>query len=133
MDDSLKTLSATTLQNLIIEAVQKEFPKSRLFRNNTGRAYPLTSFKRAWSFLIKGVHPPWLRPVIFGVVGSGDLAGWIPVNGYAVTLHIEAKVGSDKMSEEQLTFQRVLSASGGIYVVARDVDGCLEELRRRLA
>ncbi len=120
---------ATDLQNRLIEAVQKEFPQSRLFRQNVGKAYPLTTFERAWEFLKTGVRPPWFRPVSFGTVGMGDLGGWIRVNGVAVCVHIEAKVGKDVMSEEQLTFQRVLTSHGGIYIEARDVPGCLAQLR----
>ncbi len=123
---------ATDLQNRIIEAVQKEFPKSRLFRQNVGKAYPLTTFERAWSFLKTGVRPPWFRPVTFGTVGQGDLGGWFQINGVAVCLHIEVKVGADKMSEEQLVFQRVLTAHGGIFLEARSVDQCLADLRARL-
>lgn len=123
---------ATDLQNRIIEAVQKEFPKSRLFRQNVGKAYPLTTFERAWAFLKIGVRPPWFRPVSFGTVGMGDLGGWIQINGVAVCLHIEAKVGADKMSDEQLTFQRVLTGHGGIYIEARDVSACLAEIRERI-
>lgn len=123
---------ATDLQNRIIEAVQREFKGARLFRQNVGKAYPMTTFERAWPFLQRGERPPWFRPVSYGAVGMGDLGGWIPVNGVAVCLHIEVKIGKDKMSEEQLAFERVLTAHGGIYIVARDVDGCIAELRQRL-
>ena len=121
--------NATDLQNRLIEAVQKEFPKSRLWRNNTGQAYPLTSFKRAWEFLKNGVHPPWLRPVTYGVVGAGDVAGWLHVDGRAIVLHIEVKIGKDEQRGSQKVFEKVVVACGGIYIIARSVDQCIADLR----
>lgn len=113
---------ATNLQNLIILAVQEAYPGSRLWRNNVGLAYPVTSFKRA-----KG-NPALMRPVTYGVVGSGDVAGWLYLDGRAVVLHIEVKVGKDKQSEEQRIFMEVLRKHGGIYIVARSVDQALADL-----
>ena len=68
----------------------------------------------------------------FGVPGSGDLAGWIHINGRAVVLHIEVKVGRDRQRDKQRIFERVLTAHGGIYVIAKNVEDCLAELRSRM-
>lgn len=112
--------SATDLQNRLIEAIQKKY-QSRIFRQNTGSAYPVTSFKRAWPLLSKGIHPPWLRPVSFGVVGQGDIGGWISIGGKAICTHIEVKI-DDEQSDGQRIFEKVLMKHGGIYVVAHSVE-----------
>ena len=114
--------SATSLQNRLIESVQKKYPLSRLFRQNTGSAYPITSFKRALPFLFKGIVPVWLRPVAFGTPGQGDIGGWININGVAVVCHIEVKIGADKQREAQEKFEATVKRCGGIYVIAHDLD-----------
>jgi len=122
--------SAADLTNKIILEVQKKHA-SRLFRQNTGSAYPVTSFKRAWPLLSKGIHPPWLRPVQFGVKGQGDIGGWISVGGKAICTHIEVKI-DDKQSEGQEVFERVLTGHGGIYVVAHSVEEAMDGIDERL-
>lgn len=121
---TLIVVTATELQNKIILAVQQAYPGARLWRNNVGLAYPVTSFKRA------NGNPALMRPVRYGVVGSGDIAGWLYLDGRAIVAHIEVKVGKDKQSDEQRIFMETVRKYGGIYVVARSVDQALEELAK---
>lgn len=120
--------SATDLQNRLIEAVQKKYPLSRLWRQNVGHAYPITTFKRAISFIMQGTTPPWFRPVQYGVVGSGDVGGWINIDGHAVVCHIEVKIGRDTQHEAQEKFEATVKRCGGIYVVAKDLEGGMAAL-----
>jgi hypothetical protein len=119
---------ATSLQNRLIEAVQKKYPRSRLWRQNVGHAYPITTFKRAISFIMQGTTPPWFRPVQYGVVGSGDVGGWINIDGRAICCHIEVKIGRDTQREAQEKFEATIKRCGGIYVVAKDLEGGMAAL-----
>jgi len=119
---------ATNLQNRLIEAVQKKYPLSRLFRQNVGSAYPIQTFKRAFEFIVRGITPPWFRPVQYGVVGSGDVSGWIHINGVAVVCHIEVKIGKDTQREAQEKFEATVKRCGGIYVIAHDLEGGMAAL-----
>lgn len=119
---------ATNLQNRLIEAVQKKYPKSRMWRQNTGSAYPIQTFKRAFEFIVRGVTPPWFRPVQYGVVGQGDIGGWIHINGVAVVCHIEVKIGKDVQREAQVAFMNTVRRCGGIYVIAHDLEGGMAAL-----
>ena len=114
--------SATSLQNQLILAIERKYPKSRMFRQNTGSAYPITSFKRALPFLLKNITPAWFRPVAFGVVGQGDIGGWIHINGVAVAAHVEVKIDRDTQREKQAVFEATIKRCGGIYVIAHDLD-----------
>ena len=119
---------ATDLQNRLILEVQKKYPKSRLWRQNVGHAYPIQTFKRALEFIKRNVTPPWFRPVQYGVVGSGDVGGWININGVAVVCHIEVKIGADKQREAQEKFEATVKRCGGIYVIAHDLEGGMAAL-----
>jgi hypothetical protein len=83
-------------------------PRLRIARVNTGAA------------MVKG------RLVRFGVPGTADICGVIAPAGRF--LAIEVKSTSGKQREAQKTFQRVVEAMGGLYVLARsvsDVDAAL--------
>jgi len=125
--------NATTLQNKLILEIQKKYPLSRVFRQNVGSAYPLQTFKRAMAFIMEGVTPPWFRPVQYGVVGSGDIGGWIHINGVAVACHVEVKIDKDEQREAQEKFEATIKRCGGIYVIARDLDGGMAALANAIA
>lgn len=86
-------------------------PRLRLWRQNTGGA------------LLKG------RLVTFGTPGCADILGIIAPTGRF--LAIECKTTTGKQSEDQKSFQRMVEAMGGLYVLARsvgDIDRALAEL-----
>ena len=83
-------------------------PRLRLARINTGAA------------TIRG------RLVRFGVPGTADICGLLAPTGRLVMIEVKTQTG--KQREAQLTMQRVVTAFGGLYVVARslaDVDRAL--------
>ena len=83
-------------------------PRIRMARVNTGAA------------MIKG------RMVRFGIPGTADICGLIAPTGRF--LAIEVKTATGKQRDAQVTFQRVVTAMGGLYVLARnlsDVDQAL--------
>lgn len=68
-------------------------------------------------------------PVKFGVPGQADVSGIIAPWGRR--LEIECKTATGRQSAEQKTFQRVVEAMGGVFILARkveDVDWALNEL-----
>lgn len=131
--------STADLTNKLLVAIQAEWPKSRLWKMKQGGGYPAASIKAVMGLMMRGQFQEALEllrrsPVLMfgGLGGLPDLDGIMPINGYGVRLGLEVKFGADRQSEEQKTCQRIYEQSGAIYVVARDVDGCLAELRRRL-
>lgn len=86
-------------------------PRIRIARINTGAA------------LVRG------RLVKFGVPGTADIVGLIAPSGRF--LAIEVKSATGRQSYDQKRFERVITAMGGVYVLARsvaDVDAVLGRL-----
>lgn len=86
-------------------------PRLRIARVNTGAA------------LLRGQF------VRFGVPGTADICGVIAPSGRL--LMIECKTATGKQRKAQVTMQRVVTAMGGVYVVARslaDADAVLVPL-----
>ena len=76
-------------------------PRLRIARVNTGAA------------MLKG------RLVRFGVPGTADIVGLIAPTGRL--LMIEVKAAKGKQRDAQVVMQRVMTAFGGLYIVARSV------------
>lgn len=72
-----------------------------------------------------------LRRVQAGINGQGDISGIAGPTG--VRVEIEVKAGKDRMSDIQKAFAEMILSHGGIYIVARSVEGCIAELRLRLS
>ena len=70
-----------------------------------------------------------LRRVKAGVDGQADISG---IGPFGVRVEVEVKAGKDKLSASQKAFQNMILNHGGIYIEARDVGGCLDELGRHL-
>lgn len=89
----------------VVHAILKAWgahPRLRIARVNTGAA------------MLKG------RLVRFGVPGTADICGVIAPSGRL--LMIECKALNGKQREAQVTMQRVVTAMGGLYVVARSLE-----------
>lgn len=115
--------AATHLVKQTILALSAD-PDVRAWRNNTGVAWMgRPQFMRNGSVLI--ADP---RRVAFGVPGSGDIIGFQRITitpemvGQTIGRYItvECKSGKGRQSELQTKFERVATAFGAAYVVARD-------------
>ncbi len=130
-------MTANTLTAELLIAIPKEFPGTKIWRQNTGSGVGMNAVKNAISCISSGRIQEglgWLRrPIKFGIVGGGDLSGIFPVRRqgqvYGLRLEVEVKV-KDKQSQEQRDFEVMVGLAGGIYVVCHNVEECLEQLRR---
>lgn len=108
-------MTANDLISHLLIRVPQAFPTARVWRLNNGAFYN-----------------PAGRLIRVGPKGLPDVDGWIGIDGRAVRLAIEVKVGRDKMSPEQESFKNALNAAGGIYVIARTVEDCIAALQARV-
>lgn len=60
--------------------------------------------------------------------GTSDLIGSILGKPFA----IEIKAARDRLSSDQILFRDQWVKSGGVYIVAREVEKCMEEIREWL-
>ena len=82
----------------------------RLFRQQVGVAVPISQ-----------CCPQCRRYAIrFGVPGMADLIGIQGPQGRYIAVEVKSPTG--RQSEEQKTFQTVVTSLGGLYVVARGID-----------
>lgn len=97
-------------------------PRLRIDRINTGVGW----------FNSKGPcrrKDPGARPVRFNPKGTADIVGLIAPTGRM--LQIECKAPGETQSDEQIVMQRVITAFGGLYILAfslADVDAALAPL-----
>ncbi len=126
--------SASDLTAALLLEVPKQIKGARVWRQSVGGAYPIQAIKAVHGLLMRGDAAGALdrlnktRPLIFGgLPGLADIGGLMP-DGRA--LGIEVKWGRDAQSEEQKTCQRVFDTAGAVYIVARNLDDCLAELRK---
>lgn len=59
------------------------------------------------------------RSVRFGIPGQGDLSGLILPNGRRLEIEVKSETG--RQTEEQKRFERMITAFGGLYILARSV------------
>lgn len=94
---------------------------ARLFRNNNGLFRALHTEQKVRCGL--GHH-------------SGDLIGWIPIDGRAVFLSVEVKVPGRKTSkatrEGQEAWRSAIDRAGGVGLKCFSVEEMEEELRCRI-
>ena len=140
-----------TIQDAIRLAVQKRFPKIRLFRNNVGQGFVgkavedvpkmpqiivalLSKFKINFANFVLLIN---YRRIRFGlIVGSGDLIGYEEVivtqemvgKPVAIFLSVETKQEKGTASEEQENWREQVNKAGGIAIIARSASEALEVL-----
>jgi hypothetical protein len=66
----------------------------------------------------------------YGVVGSADISG-ILLGGKRI--EIEVKTGRAVQEAQQKSFESMIKMFGGIYFVARSVEGAIESLKSAAA
>ncbi len=103
-----KVSHSQTVNSVLIEISKLEFV--RMWRNESG-AFRTKSGK-------------WLH---YGLKGSADLIG-IMAGGYFIC--IEIKVGKDKQSTFQESFQRMIEKHGGYYFIVNKPEQAVPILRR---
>ncbi len=80
---------------------------------------------RVWP---RGVGFDSLKKIKYGIKGESDIDGIIAPTGKR--LHIEIKTGKGKLSKDQERFKNMIEKFGGVFIEARSVDDCLNELKR---
>jgi hypothetical protein len=127
--------------------IPRRFEGSRVWRRNTGGGYPVAVVQHALALLRAGQVAAAIaflasaRMVSFGLPGEPDVDGFLPLVGptgepIGVRLGVEVKMGGDRQRADQKTCERVYTAGGCLYVLARDVERTMEqieEFRRQLA
>ncbi len=78
-------------------------PDLRIWRSNTGAAKTDTG-----------------RIVRFGVKGQADISGLL--RGSGRRLELEIKTDTGRQRPEQIQFQKMIEAFGGLYILARSPD-----------
>jgi hypothetical protein len=123
-----------TLTKAVLTAVQVKYPHAIVWRNNTGAGVGWSFVNDAITLLRMGNIQEAIRllrrPVFWGMVGSADI---LMCHGPRGRLGgIEIKAGKDRQSLEQEAWCLRIRDLGGFYIIARDVDGCLQELKEIL-
>lgn len=106
---AVRPLTAREITNTLLLRIPQEF-QARVWRRSVGAAFN-----------------PAGHMMRYGLPGEADIDGIIGPNGRR--LAIEVKAGKDRLSEEQQAFLKMITAMGGIAIVARDVETTLTELR----
>lgn len=126
--------SANDLTAILLVEIPKAVKGARAWRLNVGGAYPIQSIQPVIAALKRG---DWrmalemvvkVRPRMFGAVGLPDIDGIMPDGR---RLGVEVKWGKDTQSEQQKVCQKVYEDRGAVYIIARDVDLCLAELKAK--
>lgn len=122
---------ANLLTSTLLIEIPKRFPKVRLWRQNTGGGVGMSTVKRAVGLLQQNRISDAItlllsRPIKFGIEGGGDISGVAGPHGRRI--EIEIKTGKDRQSESQIAFAAMIRKAGGLYIVARSVEQCLEDL-----
>jgi len=123
-----------TTEKKIQNNILREFgtrPEFRLWRQNVGKAVPLSFLHLVRAELLKGNFSKALNliespPVIsFGMKGQADLSG---IYSDGRRLEIEVKAPGGKPSKEQVTFGRIIKRFGGIHILAKSVEDVADGL-----
>jgi hypothetical protein len=112
-------LSEKELQTAILKKYGA-LPGLRLWRQNTGAAVGMSVIAQARR---EGYLPANLPVTRYGSPGMPDIMGIIGPTGRFVG--IECKSESGQQTQEQITWQKIITQLGGVYILARyicDVD-----------
>ena len=119
-----------TIQNELIRELSHHHT-IRIWRQNTGKAVPLSTVAQARNKLERGDVSGALAllrsaPVIaFSVPGAADLTGI----GAGRRIELEVKAPGGKQSEAQINFGNMIDKIGGVYIIGDNVDTFTDGLR----
>lgn len=134
LNAAAKPMTANQITAALLVEIPKRFPDSICWRNNTGSGIGMGSVRAAIACLrrgdIKGALSHLQRPLSFGLVGSSDILAVMGPHGRMAG--IEVKAEGDRQSSGQAAWAARVRALGGVYVIARDVEGCLKDLNELL-
>ena len=128
--------TSNELTNRLLVSIPAALPNVRVWRRNVGAGYPSSVVRSALVQLHRGDIAGAIRtlscarPVKFGLEGEPDLDGFAGPSGRR--LGVEIKAGKDKQSEAQQVCQQVYERHGAVYLVARDVEQAIADLRERI-
>ena len=105
---------ANVLTSELLVEIPRRFPNIRVWRSNRIDA------------LLTGAGGR-LRRVKAGIDGQADISGIVGPTGRRC--EIEVKAGKDRLSLDQYAFQHMIESHGGLYLIARDLDGTLAKLQ----
>lgn len=101
-------MSETDILKKTLSALCKQYAGRGLFyRRNTGAMKTEEFFVR------------------FGLPGMADIGGILQGKAY----EIEIKSDKGVQSEQQKNWKRAVERAGGIYILARSVEDCLEQMK----
>lgn len=66
--------------------------------------------------------------VKFGLPGQADIAGIL----YGIAWEIEIKIATGKQTCDQANWQKAVERAGGVYILTRSPEDCLEQIVRHL-
>lgn len=76
-------------------------------------------------------------PLTFGTKGQADINGLVSIRvgrrRVGVRLEIEIKSGEASQRPDQRTWQRMIEALGGIYILARSAEDAEQQLNLKIA
>lgn len=130
-------MDSNTLTATLLIRLPEEFP-CRVWRRNCGVFYGAAAVQKAKTLMSAGRFNLALselqraRPVVSGPAGEPDIDGVVRIGAAGVRLGIEVKVGRDKQRDSQTVCQHVYEAHGAIYLIARDVEQCIADLRAEI-
>jgi len=93
----------------------QEFPMMRVFDRHVG------TFKTMTDQMIK-----------INQKGMADAYAIYSTKYGLIHIEIECKSGNAKQSKDQKNWQRFIESLGGIYILLRDVDNAISELKRKV-
>ena len=112
-------------------------PDVRLWRQNTGVAYPLSQVRELVDAVLAGDQRAAvavareMRPIRYGLPGMADLIGVVQRGGRL--LSVEVKSPSGRLSEEQRAWDAMVRRFGGVSLApVRGADEAEQALERAL-
>jgi hypothetical protein len=127
--------NANDLTNKLLVEIPKRL-SARCWRQNVGSGYPVAAVQGAIHALEAGNIALALkvlrnsRPIAFGQAGLPDIDGIAAPSGRRIG--VEVKFGKDKMRPEQERCREMYERHGGLYIVARDVEQAMDEIKKGL-